>query len=118
MNISFSLTKAQILNRTKHVTRRLGWQKLRPGTILTAVEKGQGLKKGEHPVVLAKIRVRSVRREPLSKMITAEDGAYGVGEVYREGFPKMTPVEFVDMFCAHNKCRPTVVITRIEFDYA
>ena len=44
-NMSFMLTPDQILNRTKTVTRRLGWGGLKPGTIVRAVRKGQGLKR-------------------------------------------------------------------------
>lgn len=39
-NMSFALTKRQVLERTKTVTRRLGWEKLRPGDLVRAVEKG------------------------------------------------------------------------------
>lgn len=34
-----------------------------------------------------------------------------------EGFPKMTPEEFVEMFCEMNNCEPETEITRILFDY-
>ena len=33
-NISFALTKQQFLDRTKTVTRRLGWKNLEVGTLL------------------------------------------------------------------------------------
>lgn len=44
----------------------------------------------------------------------------GGSEVVREGFPKMTPQEFVEMFCKANskgkkKCYPETVINRIQF---
>ena len=42
-NISFSMTTEQVRRREKTVTRRLGWSDLKPGTILQAVEKAQGL---------------------------------------------------------------------------
>ena len=106
-SISFALTKAQFLNGTKDVTRRLGWATLGPGDTLRAVEKGMGLKKGEHPVVLGVIEVVSVRRERLHE-IAADD-------VRREGFPDMTPEEFVAMFCKHMGCANDAVVTRIEF---
>jgi hypothetical protein len=47
-NMSFSMTTEAVRNRSKTVTRRLGWWGLQPGTILQAVEKAQGLRKGEH----------------------------------------------------------------------
>lgn len=42
---------------------------------------------------------------------------YGAQEVILEGFPDMTPPEFVDMFCRHNKCRPDKLVNRIRFEY-
>jgi len=68
-NISFMLTTAQILARTKHVTRRMGWLKLKEGELLQGVEKGQGLKPGEKIKKLAVIKTVSVRRECLGRMI-------------------------------------------------
>lgn len=109
MNISFALTTAQIRNRTKDVTRRLGWKNLKAGQILGAVEKCQGLKKGQHPVRLCTIRTVRVNQERLDA-ITPED-------CKREGFPSMTPTEFITMFCEHNKCKQWHVVTRIEFEY-
>jgi hypothetical protein len=107
-NISFALTEPQFLDGTKDVTRRLGWLKLKPGDRLRAVRKAMGLKKGEKAHVLGEIEVVSVRREALS-WITGED-------VVREGFPDMTPIEFVAFFCAsHRGCTPATIITRIEF---
>jgi hypothetical protein len=44
--ISFMLTQPQIRARTKTVTRRMGWKDLKPGTLLMAAEKCQGLGKG------------------------------------------------------------------------
>lgn len=61
------LTRDQILARDKDVTRRLGWCNLWPGEGLRACEKRQGLKKGEHVVQLAHIRVVAVRFEPLPR---------------------------------------------------
>lgn len=109
-NISVAITKAQILNRSKRFTRRLGWKTLMPGTLLQPVEKGQGLKKGEKVVpVGGPIRVLSVRREPLDH-ITQED-------VVLEGFPYLTPAEFVSMFCDVNGCTPDTDVTVIGFEY-
>lgn len=114
MNISFSLTTAQFKARSKFVTRRLGWKKLKPGQILEGCEKCQGLKKGEHPVKLGKIRVKSVRRETLNAI--ADPARYGPEEVWKEGFTT-GPMRFVEMFCDHNGCTPDTEITRIEFEY-
>lgn len=107
--MSFMLTTAQILDRSKTVTRRLGWEELAPGTRLKAVEKAMGLKNGERVNVLAEIEVVSVTQERLS-LISAEDCA-------REGFPDLTPAQFVAMFCEHMRCKPTRRVNRIEFRY-
>lgn len=108
-NISFMLTTEQVKDRQKTVTRRDGWAWLQPGTILNGVNKSQGLKKGEHPVRLATIRVLSVTREPLSA-ITQED-------VVREGFADWTPAQFVSFYAGHNGGDTDRIITRIEFEY-
>jgi hypothetical protein len=56
------------------VTRRFGWWNLKPGDVLCAIEKGQGLKKGEHVKRICLIEVVSVRKEKLQD-ITEEDVA-------------------------------------------
>lgn len=45
-NMSFMLTTQQVIDRTKTVTRRLGWKHLKPGELFWACEKCQGLGKG------------------------------------------------------------------------
>ena len=112
--MSFALTTEAFRRREKRVTRRLGWRTVQPGTLLMGVEKAQGLKKGESPVRLGVIRVISRRQEQLSRMLTAE---YGAVECCLEGFPDLTPEQFVVMFCGHNGCPPSQVVTRIEFEY-
>jgi hypothetical protein len=114
--ISFALTTPQIRSRVKTVTRRTGWATLRPGTRLQAVEKGMGLKKGETVTRLAVIEVAEVSREPLQRLI--DEPAYGRMECVAEGFPHLTPAQFVAMFCAsHAGCTPASVVTRIGFRY-
>lgn len=114
-NMSFSITTTQIRDRTKTVTRRLGWRTLKVGEPVNAVKKAMGLKKGEKVERLDVIVPVHKRRERLNRMLW--DKAYGVREVINEGFPEMTPVEFVEMFCRANQCKPSAVITRIEFRY-
>jgi len=117
--MSFSLTTEQILARTKTVTRRLGWADLKPSTLLQAVEKSQGLKKGERVRKLCVIRVVSVRREPLSA-ISCSAMLYrknGTIEASREGFPGITGAEFVERFCRGMRCEPYREVTRIEFEH-
>lgn len=114
-NISFALTTEQIRRREKTVTRRLGWKDLKPGTLLQPVEKAQGLKKGERVTKIGgPICVENVRRECLENIDAAD--------CVREGFPELSPWEFIAMFCRmHNLGAPSIAmmdtVTRIEFSY-
>lgn len=115
-NISFAETKPQFKARTKDVTRREGWERVKPGDILCGVEKCQGIPKGGRVTKLGLIRVKSVRREPLKRM--TDDPVYGAEECRREGFPDMTPAEFVAFYCKVNGNRPPAnPVTRIEYEY-
>jgi hypothetical protein len=107
--MSFFLTRRQYLDGSKTETRRLGYRQLARGSTVMAVEKMQGLRKGAKQVELGAFRVVSVRRERLDA-ITKRG-------VTREGFPGMTPAEFVAMFCkAHGKrCTPSTIVTVIVF---
>jgi hypothetical protein len=107
--MSFALTTAQIRNRTKTVTRRLGWDFLRPGTLFWAVVKARGLKRGERVERLALLRCVSNQLVRLSS-IDQDD-------LVREGFPGMTPEEFIGMFCRMNRCDRDSIVNRIEFEY-
>jgi hypothetical protein len=108
--MSVALTREQVRDRSKTVTRRQGWLTLKPGDTVTLCEQVQGLKKGEHPVRITDIEIVSVRRERLDA-ITADD-------VAAEGFPGWTPEKFVRFFTGtHKGCEPGTVITRIEWRY-
>lgn len=108
--MSVSLTEPQVVARAKDVTRRMGWLNLKAGDRLTLCRKVMGRRKGEPLVRLVDVEVVSVRREPLNT-ITA-------GDVAREGFPDMTPAEFVAFFCdSHKGCLPDSLVTRIEWRY-
>lgn len=107
--LSCSLTRSQIRNRSKDVTRRLGWEFLKPGELLCICEKVMGRRKGEPLVRMAIVVVISVRREPLNE-ITRSD-------VVREGFCNMTCGQFITMFCDNMSCEPNDMVTRIEFQY-
>lgn len=114
-NISFSLTTGQFRNRTKNVTRRLGWKTLKAGDILNGCVKCMGLKPGEKVERLGQIRVVDVRREPLDEMLA--DPKYGQRECVAEGFPNLSPQEFVSMFTASMGCPQSEEVTRIEYEY-
>ena len=110
-NMSFQMTTDQYRNRTKTVTRRLGWWNLKPGEICNGVEKAQGLKKGEKMVVMGQHRIVSSQPEMLCTI--------DQNEVIREGFPGMTPKEFVAFFLEGHKCKNGALemVNRIEFEY-
>lgn len=105
--MSFALTKTQLLDGSKTVTRRLGWLFLRAADRVLAVSKGMGLRPGEKADIYGSIGILGVRREPLNAIDQADCA--------REGFPNMDPPQFVEMFCRHIRCDPHTVITRIEF---
>ena len=119
-NMSFSMTKDQVRQKRKLVTRRVGWKFLKRGDLVQPVEKAQGLKKGEKVKKIGTpIRILSVREERLDT-INAVDCRL-------EGFPHLKPTEFVEMFCQGHaiklddgktrKCRPEDNVTRIAFEY-
>lgn len=106
--MSFTLTTPQMYAKTKRVTRRLGWLFLKPGDVVMAAEKCQGLKKGDHITRIGPIRILSTRGEGIGQ-ITPEDVAL-------EGFPEMNVPQFVRFFCDHNKVDPLTLVNRIEFE--
>ena len=106
-NISFALTWDRLLGGSKTVTRRLGWARLKPGTLLMAYRKSQGEAR-DRVERFGSIRVVSVRRERLD--------AIDAADVAREGFPELSPAEFVAFFCREMKCNPGTDVTRIEFE--
>ena len=108
-NISFFLTTRQINDRTKTVTRRLGWKFLKVSDVLNACVKCQGLGKGGKIERICQIRVVDVRQERLYK-ITQED-------VVREGFPDYSRQDFIEMFMKNMKCAFNTFVSRIEFEY-
>lgn len=112
-NISFALTTPQLLAEQKFVTRRLGWKRIKIGVVHNAVDQIMGFKKGEHPNTLTQIVPIYAMGEKLSRITTFLD--YGEKEVFLEGFKDMSPNDFVEFFCDHNKCETTREINRIAF---
>ena len=110
-NISFALTTEQFRNKTKTVTRRLGWKFLKKGDLLQGCVKCMGLKPGEKIDRLGVIRVVSVRRERLTDVWKEKNATA------KEGFPEMSPMEFAEMFMIHMKCSLDTEITRINYEY-
>ena len=107
--ISASMTKAQVRDRSKTETRRLGWLHARAGMRLRVVEKCMGLRKGEKLKELAIVEIVEVRREPLNR-ITQE-------AVIREGFPNWTPAQFIEFFCKAMRREPKTPVTVIRWRY-
>lgn len=108
--ISFSHTEPQLVARTKTVTRRKGWRFLREGELLQPVDRVRGPWRGRKPKkICGPIRVTSIRRERLDA-ITAADCTL-------EGFPDLSPAQFIEMFAAEMKCKPEVEVARIEFEF-
>lgn len=117
-NLSFALTTRQMRDRSKTVTRRKGtfWSRvLKPGDLVCAVEKSQGIRKGGL-VRLGVIRVVSVRVEQLKEIILTNFET-SEREVAREGFPEMSSVDFVHMFLDHMGGTGDQLVTRIEFEH-
>ena len=82
-NMSFSKTTDQARERSKDVTRRWGWGKLKPGDRVQQVVKAMGLKKGEKIEKIHIIEIVSNRPDPLENITQAECA--------REGFPDKDP---------------------------
>ncbi|MET9030500.1 hypothetical protein ABZW96_33515 [Nocardia sp. NPDC004168] len=108
--MSVSLTEPQVIARQKTVTRRMGWRMARVGDQLTLCRKVMGRKAGEPLVRIAQVEITAISREPLAAISQAD--------LVAEGFPEMTPAEFVAFFCStHRGCRPDSLVTRIQWRY-
>lgn len=120
-NMSFKLTTPQFIDGTKDVTRRLGWALLRKGEHFMAVRQAQGLKKGQKIEQLGECICKSNIPERLDwigmfPVRGRPEDMHTKPEVEREGFPDLTPEQFVDMFCKEMHCTPSTIINRIEFE--
>jgi hypothetical protein len=116
-NMSFSMTTEAVRRGEKFVTRRLAWWNLEPGEVLMAVEKSQGLKKGEHVVRIRPIIAVSVRAEKLDTLRDRSVYPDPELEMAMEGFPGMSVRDFITMFCRGNGIGENMVINRIVLAY-
>ena len=106
-NMSFSMTTRQMKDRTKTVTRRFGWLFLKPGDKVMACIKCMGLKKGEKIERLYPIEILNCRGEALYQITKAD--------CIKEGFPDMSPNDYVWMMKKKFKCDRDKIVNRIEF---
>src|SRR5262245_45006217 len=102
--IEFRHASAPLLAGSKTVTRRKGWKKLKPGTEMMAGRAHRGVRR-EGREDFGVILVKSVRRVRL--------GDIDAAEVALEGYPELTPAEFLARF--FKGVNPDAVVTRIEF---
>ena len=114
--MSFMLTGPQMRDKSKTVTRRLGWRFAKPGMVVLAVSQCQGLKPGQKATIYGPIKIISTRWERLDEML---DYKYGDIEATKEGFPELGGGGFVRMFCEHMKTHiaPQLYVNRIEFEH-
>jgi len=126
--MSVAYTEQAVRDRTKTVTRRKGWwvdkngrHLVKSGDRLTLVRKAMGLKAGEKVVRVAEVEVVSVRREPLCSVAgpyTIDDHCRVVWhELIAEGFPDMSPDEFMRRFFKPQGIGVMDDVTRIEWRY-
>jgi hypothetical protein len=91
------MTVDAVRDRTKTVTRRAPdtWKNLQPGDRLTLIEKGMGLPKGAHQVVLADVEIVDVTLETLRQVSSLEVRREGLWE--RAAAESMVWAEFYDV---------------------
>lgn len=127
--MSVAMTADAVIERRKTVTRRKGWwldkkgrRLLHVGDTLTLCRKVQGRKAGEPIERLAEVEVVSIGREPLC----AVGGPYDLDkygrtiwpEVIAEGFPDLSPTEFMLRFFIEPQGIAAMDdVTRIEWRY-
>lgn len=115
--MSVAFTEQAVRDRTKTVTRRKGWQFLKPGDRVTLCRKVMGRKPGEPLERIADVEIVSVRREPLEMVVAA-------GELTAEGFPEWEPdgdaygaYRFIERYFRPQGIEPWDYVTRIEWRY-
>lgn len=114
--MSVAFTEQAVRDRTKTVTRRKGWLFAKPGDRITLCRKVMGRKKGEPLERIVDVEIVSVTREALSDLIVLSHRRKD--EVAREGFPHMSPQEFVRRFFIDAQgMDPHDEVTRIEWRY-
>src|SRR5690606_16125326 len=77
--MSVAHTEQAVRDRTKTVTRRVGWRFLKAGDTLTLCRKVMGRKPGEPLEPICDVEVVDVRREPLTAMLDEDVAREGIG---------------------------------------
>ena len=115
--MSVAFTEQAVRDRTKTVTRRKGWTFLKPGDRLTLCRKVMGRKPGEALERIVDVEVIHVQRHSLSDLLAA-DPQEAREEMRKEGFPGMTPGEFIHQFFVYAQGMSSHdLVTRIEWRY-
>lgn len=122
--MSVSHTEAAVRDRTKTVTRRLGWRALKPGDHLTLCRKVMGRRPGEPLLRIAEVEVVSVGREWLTDITSEDVSREGVApEVYApldEHAPTCRtcgPLAWAEWFARTMRVPLLTNVTRIEWRY-
>lgn len=111
-HMSFFYTQDQVRAGTKTETSRKGWEFLKPGDKVMAVEKGMGLKKGEKIVRIRPIEI--VKNEP----IMCRQRFYTKKNVKAEGFGNMRADIFIEKILVKKcKCKHNERLNRLTFKY-
>jgi hypothetical protein len=114
--MAFPHSATEVRERMQTVTRRVGWRFLKPDDLIQAVDQARRLGPDEPVRELAVLRIRDVRVEPLSRLVT--DARYAEDELPREGFPCWTRDDFIARFLRTHRLKTAdVEVTRIEFEY-
>lgn len=106
--MSVAYTEAQVRDRSKTQTRRVGWRMLKAGDELTLCPKVMG-RQGAPLDRIVTVEVTEVRRERLVDI--------GLADVGAEGFPDWSPGEFVAFFVSMFNVPPTTELTVITWRY-
>lgn len=111
--MSFALTVPQMKAKLKTVTRRHSARNIEVGDLFLAVEKARGVRREDRKSI-AVIRAVSVRRETLGD-VTEKECAL-------EGFPELSPAQFIEMYLKGNSISRRLPLeqiecTRIEFKF-
>lgn len=117
--MSVAYTVDAVNDRSKMVTRRVGWRFVKAGDLLQLCRKVQGRRRSDGTVepldLLAVVHITGVRREPLRAIYSLPAPDI---ETLREGVPGVYTVDaFVEFYCNTFGVTPDTEITRIEWEY-